>query len=219
MLPDFLIIPKIVHRNKNLTPSDWIVYAAIYYFEHLRDGRCTASNESLARIAEISERAVMISLEKLEREGYIVRSYKGEKNSRRESIHSTIRFSRDVKGEESFTQERTGVHPRGRTGVHQSNNITTKKRDHIPGVAFELFWKAYPKKVEKKKSELKWSRLAPDVQRLILEDIPRRAAGRKWLAGYVENPLTYLNGERWNDEIESVSGTGPRSAGSTVISE
>ena len=24
----------------------------------------------------------------------------------------------------------------------------------------------------------------------------------KWLEGFIENPTTYLNGERWNDEIE-----------------
>lgn len=68
---------------------------------------------------------------------------------------------------------------------------------------FSTFWGEYPKKVERKKSEEKWNRLSLEDQESILKDIPLRKKGKQWTAGYIPNPLTYLNGERWNDEIET----------------
>jgi hypothetical protein len=67
---------------------------------------------------------------------------------------------------------------------------------------FEDFWSIYPKKVERLKSEHKWSYLTYKTRGEILEDIPRRKLGKQWLAGFIPNPMTYLNGERWKDEIE-----------------
>lgn len=69
-------------------------------------------------------------------------------------------------------------------------------------VPFDEFWSLYPKKVERKKSEMKWARLSYENQRAVIDDIPKRILGRQWQAGYIPNPMTYLNGERWNDEIE-----------------
>lgn len=68
---------------------------------------------------------------------------------------------------------------------------------------FDLFWNLYPKKVEKKKSKEKWDRLSLEDQNSILKDIPLRKSSKQWLAGYIPNPMTYLNGERWNDEMAS----------------
>jgi hypothetical protein len=81
-----------------------------------------------------------------------------------------------------------------------------KKREDIQSNAlFEEFWKLYPKKVEKLKAEQKWCKLPLEVQNLILKDVPLRSKGLKWSKNdgqFIENPLTYLNGERWNDVIE-----------------
>lgn len=67
---------------------------------------------------------------------------------------------------------------------------------------FEEFWNIYPKKTEKKKTEEKWNRLTREDQEAILKDLPERIEHHDtWKRGYILNPLTYLNGERWNDEI------------------
>lgn len=69
-------------------------------------------------------------------------------------------------------------------------------------VSFENFWSLYPRKVEKKKAEDKWNKLDEEIQMVILSDLPKRTVeDRQWLAGYIPHPTTYLNGERWNDEI------------------
>jgi hypothetical protein len=62
------------------------------------------------------------------------------------------------------------------------------------------------KKKDKRKAELKWSRLREKDRLAILADVPKRLAeDRSWKAGYVPHPTTYLNGERWNDEIQQDS--------------
>ena len=72
-------------------------------------------------------------------------------------------------------------------------------------VDFNIFWELYPKKVEKKKSEIKWKKLPLQTQQFIVADLKKRVLGEKWSKDggrYIEMPTTYLNGERWNDEIE-----------------
>lgn len=76
-------------------------------------------------------------------------------------------------------------------------------------VSFDDFWKIYPKKAEKKKAEEKWNRLSRETQELILKDLPRRKETKSWKEGFILNPMTYLNGERWNDELKFGQGSPP----------
>lgn len=80
--------------------------------------------------------------------------------------------------------------------TEKEKNITSK---------FDAFWEAYPKKVEKKRARQKWvSRKLDRIADQILADIhTRKEKDRKWLEGYIPNPTTYINGDRWEDAIES----------------
>ena len=95
--PDFLIIPYCIKANPNLRPSDGDVYAAIYWFERLKDGRCTAGNEAIADVACCGIRNVRGALERLESEGAIIRIWKDPdvKNIRSE-IKTLIHYGRPV---------------------------------------------------------------------------------------------------------------------------
>ena len=71
---------------------------------------------------------------------------------------------------------------------------------------FEEFWTAWPKsdrKQDKVKCADKWRRGGlDDLAEAILSDLERRKGGRKWREAdgqYIEAPLTYLNGKRWED--------------------
>jgi len=69
---------------------------------------------------------------------------------------------------------------------------------------FDKFWNAYPKKVGKKKAFEKWQKLKPDSQLTdaILKSIETIKIF-KWNHTdpvYIPNALTWLNGDRWNDE-------------------
>lgn len=72
---------------------------------------------------------------------------------------------------------------------------------------FEEFWKLYPKKVGKKPCHDTWKRKKLDEKaEMIIADVERRQRlDRKWLEGFIVNPQTYLNQERWEDEITYAS--------------
>jgi DNA-binding Lrp family transcriptional regulator len=94
MKPDFYIIPREIQETRGLRPADWIVYAVIYWYEHLRDGRCTASNSSIAEVAGFEDRTVRAGLDRLEKSKAIRRIYFDKERKKRSHIETLVRFSR-----------------------------------------------------------------------------------------------------------------------------
>ena len=70
---------------------------------------------------------------------------------------------------------------------------------------FEDFWIAYPRKRDKGKALTAWKKHKCDESAdRIIEDVHKRAeiewAGKE--PQFIPYPATYLNGERWHDDIE-----------------
>lgn len=80
----------------------------------------------------------------------------------------------------------------------------SKEKEEYKGVAFENFWNLYAKKKGDKKAVIKkWMKLSVDLQNQILSILP------EWKKQYSDIdfqpfPETFLNKERWNDEITPV---------------
>lgn len=71
---------------------------------------------------------------------------------------------------------------------------------------FERFWAAYPKKVGKRDAVKAWGRLHPDDALLtrMLAAIEQQKQSDQWTRdglAFVPNPSTWLNQERWTDEL------------------
>jgi len=74
--------------------------------------------------------------------------------------------------------------------------------------AWEMFWKAYPVKKNKSRAMtiFKSKKLYKQID-VILKHIEQSTkTDKKWLDGYIPHPSTYLNGKRWEDEIETATG-------------
>ena len=87
---------------------------------------------------------------------------------------------------------------------------------------FEEFWSAYPKKCGKKPCRQKWELHKLDLiaDRIIKDVELRKRVHRTWIEGFVPNPLTYINQERWEDEVEHVrENRKVRQSGAAVIAE
>jgi len=69
---------------------------------------------------------------------------------------------------------------------------------------FDDFWQAYPEKRNKKKAREIWQRKKLDDQAgRLIEDVKTRIAkDRQWIDGFIPHATTYLNGERWEDEMK-----------------
>ncbi len=76
-------------------------------------------------------------------------------------------------------------------------------------MTFEDFWKEYPKRVAKKKTEEIWKRrkLFTIADEIIESVIQHKKHDGEWLRGFIPNPPTFLNGDRWNDEVIESEGT------------
>ncbi len=70
---------------------------------------------------------------------------------------------------------------------------------------FDEFWKVYPRKVAKKAAMTAWAKLTPAEQRKALQTLPNHA--KYWeVCGtakeYIPHASTWLNGWRFEDELE-----------------
>jgi hypothetical protein len=71
---------------------------------------------------------------------------------------------------------------------------------------FEKFWSEYPKKIGKKKAEQAFGHiLAHYTIENILAGLAKWKESDQWKkekGRYIPHPTTWINGERWNDEVE-----------------
>ena len=93
--------------------------------------------------------------------------------------------------------------------VKPNTNLSVAKAtscaESAPAGAFDRFWSAYPIKRGKRRARDIWARKRLDARAdLIVADVRRRVAeDDQWLQGYIPHPSTYLNGDRWEDELRS----------------
>ena len=82
-----------------------------------------------------------------------------------------------------------------------------EKRHPLDLDAFELFWEEYPRKVGKKKARDAWRKISVRNDLIpIMKFIEAAGASTIWDdPQYIPHPATFLNGERWNDEIPEPS--------------
>ena len=66
--------------------------------------------------------------------------------------------------------------------------------------SFENFWNAYSKKTDKTKCINKWSKLTEEEKKLAMDVIEKYVKSTPDVS-FRKNPLTWLNGKCWEDEI------------------
>ena len=77
---------------------------------------------------------------------------------------------------------------------------------HTTNTDFDRFWSAYPRKVAKKYCWKCWQKLKPneDLVAFILAAVEQQklyGALHKSRGQYIPHPSTWLNDERWDDEV------------------
>tara|TARA_R110000868_G_scaffold184980_2_gene426724 strand:+ start:5121 stop:5813 length:693 start_codon:yes stop_codon:yes gene_type:complete len=88
----------------------------------------------------------------------------------------------------------------------QSERVTIKKRreEKKEDKEFNLFWSKYPKNIAKPKCLQKWNKLKQEDIDKILNTIDTFLEYKPFKDYTHPNPLTYLNNERWNDELSTI---------------
>ena len=90
------------------------------------------------------------------------------------------------------------------TQVTPNNNVNNENNENKEN-SFDFFWSEYPNKVAKPKCKAKFLSLKQDDIDKIVRTLKSYIAYKPFEEYNHPNPLTYLNQERWNDEVKAVS--------------
>lgn len=120
------------------------------------------------------------------------------------------------------TRKRVAKHRAKAAGLFESNTdvtVPSSSSSPSPGtkvpysVAFEEFWKAYPRKIKKAKAWDSWrkQKLDPRLEE-ILEGLRRWSRSKQWTKDrgeFIPHPATWLNAHQWEDEVDGQGGENP----------
>ena len=100
----------------------------------------------------------------------------------------------------------------------ESKNKTIKKQNkelnELQKKQFDKFWQAYPRKVSKKEAQKSWKKINPSLELFekilkALEMVKQTEQWKKDNGKFIPYPATWLNQERWNDEINMMQDNKP----------
>lgn len=75
-----------------------------------------------------------------------------------------------------------------------------------PRFTFDDFWRAYPRRVARKSAEQAWRKIDPAEHHKIFAALPGHKSNPDWKresGKFIPYPASWLNGERWLDEMEA----------------
>ena len=211
MTLNFIIIPTAVLRIKNLNIRQKVLLAMVISFN---EQGLTMGNERIGELLGIWPCRVSGLLKDMQLKNYV-------QVDNPQSRYRRIYLSKSAKVDELllFTKSKSKgrlLFTKSKATFHESENIIKEskkdKRAHkaqkpvCDNGAFDRFWQAYPKKQKKLDAQRAWQKLNPDPElaKQIIEDVQRRSQTHDWRkesGKYVPMPTTYLNGQRWTDEL------------------
>lgn len=184
-------------------------------------GECWPSYQHIADQCEIGRSTVKLHIRELEKAGFLRREYrrKGELNQ-----SNVFHLSLDG-GADSDLGGGAGDNPPGagddlgggagaapRTS-HSSEPVKEPKPMGTPDATegFEQFWKFYPKKKSRKDAVKAWAKLKPneELRQTLITALGSHCISEDWAKDggrYIPNAATWLNGERWHDELAPATG-------------
>lgn len=193
--------------------------------DHANDDGSNAwpSVERIGRLCSLSSRAVQYHLRELQRTGRI-------EVTSAASQHKPTAYRVTPRGAESAPRKvcapqitSPGVQipaPRGAESAPDPKR-TKRTTSMLAGrPTFDLFWRDWPKKVGKQEAFDYW------LKHVRLDEVPAIMVGvqRERVRGpeelkFLKDPVRWLKGRRWEDELEPTEGAAPSPYAGTLVSE
>lgn len=167
-------------------------------------GYCTASNTYFANLYEVSPLTVSRWMSQLRKYGFVRVVVDQSKGNERKVYPNDQNVNTYIQKDQEGIDEKInrGIDKKikyNNTSINTTRINTTEVCDSL-NIKFNKFWNLYSKKVERKKCEAKFRRLKSSEIDSILIHVPTYVKSTPD-ERYRKNPLTYLNGECWNDAI------------------
>ena len=232
----YAIIPANVRYDKTLTPNAKLLYGEITALCNEK-GFCWASNEYFSELYGVSKTSISKWISSLIERGYL-QSEIIYKEGSKEILNRYLRIVKDPIEEKLntyLTKVKDPIEEKLNTPIEEKlkdnntyiNNTMNNTYEYTymsEGVEktepvkdyeekFNIFYKAYPKKVAKTKV-LSWFRSnkpKDDLFELMMKKLEVFKKSYNWNKDngqYIPNPTTWLNQKRWEDEIEITTNLG-----------
>ena len=190
-------------HTRHLTAIEDIAYRRLLDLYYLHERPLNSGSASVARQINMREfesevTSILAEFFTLTDDGWInVRADK-EIAHYRAKIEQASRAGK-ASAERRLNVRSTDVQP---TNNHKpiTNNQEPINKEYID--RFDIFWKQYPRKVAKPNAQKAWNKIKPDdvVFKKMLDAINQQGLSSKEIQ-FVPHPATWLNAQRWEDEI------------------
>lgn len=189
----YCVIPNAVILDKRLLPNQKLLYWIISSL-CAKKWYSRATNKYIWDILWVSERWVTEGISKLVDCWYI--ATKWERGERVIILNITMKwFGLDLSRDDEDDEDRMWMNKKKSVDKEENNNKL-----------FEEFWEKYPRKVWKKDAMKKFDKLKKEDQELAIKmiDVFKKTRQRQ-NEQYIPHPTTYINQERFRDEVETAS--------------
>lgn len=132
--PSYYHIPTVVAEKVN--PHESFVWSVINWYENMESGRCFASNETIAEALPYPSSVTSVgnALNKLEKNGLIVRKYKAKNKKERLEIKCMVKYMITPTSDTGITHRLDRYHPQvsevsptGEQSINKNTNRNIKK--------------------------------------------------------------------------------------------
>lgn len=171
-----------------------------YEDKSLKRGQFITTTKRLSAITGLSEKQVRTSRDRLVKTGEI-----SIKSANKFTLVTVEKYDL-YQSFDSYSGNQTAN--KGQTKGKPTNYIKTNKTNKTNIYAhFDAFWTAYPKKKGKESAKKAWEKISPDDELVetILSAVERQKESNDWKKDkgqFIPYPATWLNGHRWEDEVE-----------------
>lgn len=203
-------VPQGIFRDKRLSLKDIGLLTCML---SLPDNWEFSENGLEAIFPNDGQTSIRTGLKKLEQTGYLSRKRQRGENGQ---ITGVVWHLRDTPcGDKPHCENHSLENPNW-ANQPQSNTKQSNTKESITkedtSCMFETFWKAYPRKVNKQGAEKAFKKLKPndDLFKAIMDGLENQKKSKQWTRDngqYIPHASTWLNGKRWEDELEGEANT------------
>lgn len=227
----FCVVP--VQMLKGLLPACQTVFMWICFHSN-NDGVCWPSIDLLSEECGISRTPVIEAIKKLESLGYLIKKRRRNSSTIYKVIIKNVKqpkpklgqevLNQDFQNQEFQNQDPGSLDSRLPKVLNQDSNYTNElnpknytHKDIVPSdqkavnaleSGFDEFYNLYPRKKNRKGALKIWVKQKLWEKKAEIIDKLGKQVWEEWRGKdlqYIPLPTTYLNGERWLDEIENPS--------------
>ncbi len=165
----------------------------------VESGSIILSWDTLSLGVKMTKQQCRTAMSKLEKCGEVTR-----KTTNKYQVVTLVKWEQMQIKNTQVTDKLTGEQQtsnRQVTPTKETKQLQEDKKEENIYPFFEDFWNLYDKKNDKPKSLNKWNKLSQEVKEKIMIYIPKYKISQPDKK-FRKNPITFLNNESWNNEIE-----------------